>query len=72
MQERSDSQPIANILYRGNTINRASQPMFPALPPMPASFPRNRLGWLSGWLIRPTADGALPNRFWQELFGKGW
>jgi uncharacterized protein DUF1549/uncharacterized protein DUF1553/concanavalin A-like lectin/glucanase superfamily protein/cytochrome c len=44
-----------------------------ALPPMPASYPQNRLGF-ARWLVSPehplTVRVAV-NRFWQMLFGTG-
>jgi len=76
MQERSDSQPMAHILFRGqyDQPRQAVQPNVPAaLPPMPASFPRNRLG-LAQWLVdasNPLTARVTVNRFWQELFGTG-
>jgi hypothetical protein len=76
MQERSDSQPMAHILFRGqyDQPRQAVQPNVPAaLPPMPASFPRNRLG-LAQWLVDPSNPlmaRVTVNRFWQELFGTG-
>ena len=76
MQERSDSQPMAHILFRGqyDQPRQQVQPNVPtALPPMPASFPRNRLG-LAQWLIDPSnplTARVTVNRFWQELFGTG-
>lgn len=76
MQERSDSQPMAYILFRGQ-YDQPRQPVEPnvpaALPPMPASFPRNRLG-LAQWLVDPSnplTARVTVNRFWQELFGTG-
>ncbi|MSO22970.1 MAG: DUF1553 domain-containing protein [Acidobacteria bacterium] len=76
MQERRDSQPMAHILFRGQ-YDQARQPVQPnvpaALPPMPASFPRNRLG-LAQWLVEPSnplTARVTVNRFWQELFGTG-
>jgi hypothetical protein len=76
MQERSDTQPLAYILFRGEYDKRRDQvsvgtPAF--LPPLPEELPRNRLG-LAQWLIRP--DNPLMarvtvNRFWQEVFGTG-
>jgi hypothetical protein len=76
MQERIESQPMAHILYRGQYDQPRDevQPDVPkALPPMPASYPRNRLG-LAQWLVDPsnplTARVAV-NRFWQEIFGTG-
>ena len=76
MQERPGSQPMAHILHRGqyDQPRQEVQPNVPAaLPPMPASFPRNRLG-LAQWLVDPTnplTARVTVNRFWQELFGTG-
>ncbi|MCI0623922.1 MAG: DUF1553 domain-containing protein, partial [Acidobacteria bacterium] len=76
MQERNDSRPMAHILYRGqyDQPRQEVQPNVPAaLPPMPASFPRNRLG-LAQWLVDPSnplTARVTVNRFWQELFGAG-
>ena len=76
MQERADSQPEAHILYRGNydqprELVKARTPS--ALHPMPASWPRNRLG-LARWLIAPSnplTARVVVNRYWQEVFGTG-
>jgi hypothetical protein len=74
--ERKDREPFANILYRGmyDQLREKVQPAVPsALPPMPASFPRNRLG-LAKWLIdesNPLTARVAVNRFWQEIFGTG-
>jgi hypothetical protein len=76
MQERTDSQPMAYILFRGqyDQPRQQVQPNVPAaLPPMPASFPRNRLG-LAQWLVDPSnplTARVTVNRFWQEVFGTG-
>jgi len=76
MEERKDRKPVANILYRGmyDAPREEVQPAVPGiLPPMDASYPRNRLG-LAKWLVEPanplTARVAV-NRFWQEIFGAG-
>jgi hypothetical protein len=76
MQEKADSKPMANILYRGqyDQPREEVEPNVPyALPPMASSLPRNRIG-LAQWLVDPsnplTARVAV-NRFWQELFGTG-
>jgi hypothetical protein len=76
MQEKTDTQPVAHILNRGQYDQpkeevRANVPS--ALPPMPASFPRNRLG-LAQWLVSPSnplTARVTVNRFWQEVFGTG-
>jgi len=76
MNERKDTQPFANILYRGmyDQPRERVEPNVPAaLPPMPASFPRNRLG-LARWLMdpaNPLTARVTVNRFWQEIFGAG-
>ena len=67
---------MAHILHRGqyDQPRQEVQPNVPtALPPMPASFPRNRLG-LAQWLVDPSnplTARVTVNRFWQELFGTG-
>jgi hypothetical protein len=74
--ERKDREPFANILYRGmyDQLREKVEPAVPsALPPMAASFPRNRLG-LAKWLIdesNPLTARVAVNRFWQEVFGTG-
>ena len=76
MQETADRMPSAHILYRGQyddprDLVRANTPL--ALPAMPASFPRNRLG-LARWLVddsNPLTARVTVNRFWQQVFGTG-
>ena len=76
MHEKEDSEPAAHILYRGMYDQRREEvgPATPGvLPPMPASFPRNRLG-LAKWLVddtNPLTSRVTVNRFWQEVFGTG-
>jgi hypothetical protein len=76
MEERKDSKPKANILYRGmyDAPREEVAPNVPAvLPPMAASYPRNRLG-LAQWLVdpaHPLMARVTINRLWQEVFGTG-
>lgn len=64
------------ILVRG-AYDKPGEKVLPAtpaiLPPMPAHFPKNRLG-LAKWLVSPenplTARVAV-NRLWQQVFGSG-
>ena len=76
MQEKSDTMPMARILYRG-AYDQPRDPVEPAvpgmLPPFPAGAPKNRMG-LAQWLIapeNPLMARVTVNRFWQELFGTG-
>src|SRR6266436_2837460 len=76
MEERPNSKATAHLLFRGayDQPREEVEANVPAsLPPLPASFPRNRLG-LAMWLVAPgnplTARVAV-NRFWQEVFGLG-
>ena len=76
MHETADRMPSAHILYRGQyddprDLVQANTPV--ALPAMPASFPRNRLG-LARWLVddsNPLTARVTVNRFWQQIFGTG-
>jgi hypothetical protein len=76
MQERTDRQPVAHVLYRGqyDALREEVHPTVPAvLPPMAQSLPRNRLG-LAKWLVdpaNPLTARVTVNRFWQEVFGTG-
>jgi hypothetical protein len=76
MHEKTETQPMAHILYRGqyDQPREKVEPNVPAaLPPMPAAFPRNRLG-LARWLVDPSnplTARVTVNRFWQEVFGTG-
>jgi hypothetical protein len=75
MHEREES-PVAYVLFRGEYDRRKDKvsPDVPAaLPPMPADFPRNRLGF-ARWLMlseQPLTARVTVNRFWQEIFGTG-
>jgi hypothetical protein len=75
MQERTNA-PTAYVLYRGDYQNRREQvtPNTPAaLPPMPADFSHDRLGF-ARWLMlpeNPLTARVTVNRFWQEIFGVG-
>ncbi|MEZ0267804.1 MAG: DUF1553 domain-containing protein [Phycisphaerae bacterium] len=68
--------PEAYILFRGDYDKRrekvtAATPA--ALPPMPAEFPRNRMGFAK-WLLspeHPLTTRVTVNRMWQEIFGTG-
>ena len=74
-QERS-GPAFAYVLYRGmyDQPRDKVEPAVPtALPPMPASYPKNRLG-LAKWLVsddNPLVARVTVNRFWQEVFGTG-
>ena len=76
MQEVAGKMPEAYVLHRGlydqkRELVAAGTP--PALPPMPASAPRNRMG-LARWLVddgNPLTPRVTVNRFWQEVFGNG-
>jgi hypothetical protein len=76
VQNERNDEPFAHILYRGmyDQPREKVQPAVPsALPPMPASYPKNRLG-LAKWLVdesNPVTARVTVNRFWQELFGTG-
>ena len=75
MQERKE-MPEAFVLFRGDYDKRRDKvpPATPsALPPMPADFPSNRLGF-ARWLLlpeQPLTARVTVNRFWQEIFGTG-
>lgn len=75
MQEKP-SEAMAYVLFRGD-YDKRRDPVKPdtpdALPPMPESLPRNRLG-LAQWLLlpdHPLTSRVTVNRAWQELFGQG-
>lgn len=66
----------AHVLFRGEYDKRreAVTAATPAiLPPMPANYPKNRLGF-ARWLLLPShplTARVTVNRFWQEVFGQG-
>lgn len=68
--------PMAYTLFRGEYDKRRDkvEPKTPAiLPAMPASLPKNRLGFAK-WLLmpeHPLTTRVTVNRFWQEVFGTG-
>jgi hypothetical protein len=75
-QERTDTEPMAHVLYRG-LYDQPKEEVYPnvpaVLPPMPQSAPRNRLG-LAQWLVdasNPLTARVTVNRFWQQVFGTG-
>lgn len=75
-EEKMNSQPMANILMRGqyDKVGEAVDAAVPvALGKLPSDAPKNRLG-LAKWLV--SEDNTLTarvtvNRMWQELFGSG-
>jgi len=74
--QEKPTQAMAFVLNRGDYDKRKDQ-VTPATPdslrPMPADYPRNRLG-LARWLVlpdNPLTARVTVNRFWQELFGSG-
>jgi hypothetical protein len=76
MAEKPDSEPMANLLIRGEYDQKGEevQAAFPEfLPDFGGDFTMNRLG-LAQWLVHPdhplTARVTV-NRIWQELFGIG-
>ncbi len=75
-RERTDTAPVAHVLYRGlyDQMRDEVHPNVPSvLPPLPQSAPRNRLG-LAQWLVEPAnplTSRVTVNRFWQEVFGTG-
>ena len=76
MREVPDKDPEAHILNRGmydqrQKLVQAGTP--PALHPMAASLPRNRLG-LARWIVddaNPLTGRVIVNRYWQQVFGTG-
>jgi len=75
-QEKKDSEPMAQILFRGqydkpkDKVGAATPAVLHA---MPAGAPQNRLG-LAQWMVspeNPLTARVTVNRFWQEVFGVG-
>jgi hypothetical protein len=75
-QERMDSMPTANILFRGQydqPKEKVGPAVFASLHPMPEGAPKNRMG-LAQWIVspeNPLTARVTVNRFWQEVFGVG-
>jgi hypothetical protein len=75
MEEMAQPRP-AFILKRGAydaPTEKIARGVPAALPPMPESYPNNRLGFAK-WLVgpeHPLTSRVAVNRFWQMLFGEG-
>ncbi len=75
-QERADSEPLADILIRGEYDKKGEQVHAAtpaALHPLPVGQPNNRLG-LAHWVVdshNPLTARVTVNRFWQHIFGQG-
>lgn len=75
-REKPNSQPMANVLMRGeyDKVGDQVQAATPdALPPLPPGAPTNRLG-LAQWLMdksNPLTARVAVNRFWMQVFGNG-
>ncbi len=76
MNEKTDSKPMAHVLYRGMYDQPREE--VPAttpgvLPPMTEEQPHDRMG-LAKWLLdkrNPLTARVTVNRMWQEVFGAG-
>ncbi len=75
-QEKKDSMPMANILFRGQydkPKDKVTGGVPAVLHAMPKGAPTNRLG-LAKWINspeNPLTARVTVNRFWQEVFGVG-
>ena len=73
--EKNDSEPMANVLFRGQydqPKDKVGAATPAALHALPANAPRNRLG-LAQWIVspeNPLTARVTVNRFWQEFFGR--
>ncbi|MBA4146890.1 MAG: DUF1553 domain-containing protein [Verrucomicrobia bacterium] len=76
ISQEKETPAEAYILFRGEYDKRRDKVFADTpdtLPPFPADFPRNRLGFAK-WLLlpeNPLTARVTVNRFWQELFGNG-
>ena len=75
-REKTDSMPMANILFRGQ-YDKPRDKVTAATPGVlhawPKDAPTNRLG-LAQWIVspeNPLTARVTVNRFWQEVFGTG-
>ena len=76
MAEMTEKPRESFVLGRGdyrNKTDKVEAAVPPALPPLPAGAPANRLG-LAQWLVDPShplLTRVTVNRFWQNYFGTG-
>jgi Protein of unknown function (DUF1553)/Protein of unknown function (DUF1549)/Planctomycete cytochrome C/Concanavalin A-like lectin/glucanases superfamily len=74
--EKRDSEPMANILFRGQydkPKDRVGAATPAVLHTLATNAPKNRLG-LAQWIVspgNPLTARVTVNRFWQEVFGIG-
>lgn len=74
---KETSEPVQGYLLDRGDYKAKGEKVFPntpeALLPMPADYPKNRLG-LAKWLFHkdhPLTARVAVNRFWQHYFGQG-
>jgi hypothetical protein len=73
---KGDFARKTHVFVRGNWMVKGAEvkPDVPKhLSPMPAEFPKDRLG-LAKWMVsreNPLTSRVIVNRFWEQLFGRG-